>query len=153
MEAAAEADEQADKAAVEAQRQEARRQAAAEGLVLQPSDSPSGFHGVCFDKSRGYKARPWRGGKHVYLGIFATPEEAALCVARAKANQGEAVGAGAAGAEAKEPSSSHSRHLAAAGGRTHSGCAPRFGRAHVGDAVRGEPACAQAVGGPGADAR
>ena len=29
-----------------------------------------------------YKAEVWRGGKHAYLGSFATAEEAALCVAR-----------------------------------------------------------------------
>ena len=34
-----------------------------------------------------YEARVWRGGKHVYLGYFATAEEAALCVARSPEGQ------------------------------------------------------------------
>ena len=33
-------------------------------------------------RSKPYEAKDKRGGKHVYLGTFATAEEAALCVAR-----------------------------------------------------------------------
>ena len=63
--------------------EEALRQAEAEGLTLQPSDSTTGFKGVVFDSSRSkpYQAKMWRGGKHVHLGTFATAEEAALCYA------------------------------------------------------------------------
>ena len=66
--------------------EEAVRQAAAEGLTLLRSESSnSGYVHVTFNsrcKSKPYKADVRRGGKPVYLGYFATPEEAALCYAR-----------------------------------------------------------------------
>ena len=63
---------------------EALRLAEAEGLTLQPSDNVAGFKGVHFKsgKSKPYVAQVKRGGNCVYLGAFATAEEAALCYAR-----------------------------------------------------------------------
>jgi len=60
------------------------RQAAAEGLTLQPSDNRTGYHGVCkaADGSKPFDARVQRAGKQVHLGTFATAEEAALTYAR-----------------------------------------------------------------------
>ena len=60
---------------------EALAQAEAEGLTLIRSDNQSGFRNVFVDsdcKVRPYEARVWRDGKCVYLGHFATAEEAAL---------------------------------------------------------------------------
>ena len=65
--------------------EEAVRQAQAEGLTLQRSDSSTGFKGVYFmsrGKSKPYKVEVWRGGNLVYLGSYTTAEEAALCYAR-----------------------------------------------------------------------
>jgi len=71
---------------------EAVRQAEAEGLTLLRSDSSSGYKGVTFNSNRNlakpYQAHVYRGrskvafGTKVYLGHFATAEEAALCYAR-----------------------------------------------------------------------
>jgi len=66
--------------------EEALRQAEAEGLTLLRSESSStGYKGVSFNgscKSKPYQAEVRRGGKKVYLGCYATPEEAALYYAR-----------------------------------------------------------------------
>jgi len=69
--------------------EEALRQAEAEGLTLLKSESSStnstGFKGVAFNgvnKSKPYRVQVCRVGKKVYLGCFATAEEAALCYAR-----------------------------------------------------------------------
>jgi len=76
--------------------EEAVRQAEAEGLALLPSESSStGYKGVFFDSRTRHVRKPYvtrvrRGGKHVYLGNFATPEEAALHVARDSAAQAAA---------------------------------------------------------------
>ena len=63
-----------------------RSQAQAEGLTLLKADNQTGYFGVYLQSKPGqpkpYKAKVWRGGKLVYLGSFATPEEAALCIAR-----------------------------------------------------------------------
>merc|ERR1740139_929353 len=65
---------------------EALAEAEAEGLTLvRSSASQSGFLNVCMNagsKVRPYQASVWRDGKKVYLGYFATAEEAALHVAR-----------------------------------------------------------------------
>ena len=59
----------------------------AEGLTLLKADTKTGYFGV-YHKSgqpkpdRVQVRRRWRGGKKVHLGHFATPEEAALCLAR-----------------------------------------------------------------------
>ena len=65
--------------------EEARQQAQAEGLTLLKADNKTGYFGVHLahpGKPKPYQARVRRGGKLVYLGCFATAEEAALCVAR-----------------------------------------------------------------------
>ena len=64
---------------------EALAQAEAEGLTLARSDNQSGFRHVSVHPE--YKVRPFcasvtRDGKRIYLGCFATAEEAALHVAR-----------------------------------------------------------------------
>ena len=65
---------------------EALRQAEAEGLTLLQSESgSSGYKGVAFNsrgKAKPYRALVWRRGQQVFLGCYATAEEAALCVAR-----------------------------------------------------------------------
>jgi len=62
------------------------RQAEAEGLTLLRSErSSTGYKGVHFHgscKSKPYWAKVCRGGRQVFLGLFVTPEEAALCYAR-----------------------------------------------------------------------
>ena len=65
--------------------QEARQQAQAERLTLRVAENKTGYRGVHLanpGKPKPYQARVSRGGKKVYLGMFATAEEAALCVAR-----------------------------------------------------------------------
>ena len=60
-------------------------QAEAEGLTLLKADNKAGYYGVSLihpGQPKPYKAQVTRGGKAVYLGGFATAEEAALCVAR-----------------------------------------------------------------------
>ena len=66
-------------------REEARQQAQAERLTLRAADSRTGYYGVSLPNPgcpKPYQARVKRVGKDVYLGSFATAEEAALCVAR-----------------------------------------------------------------------
>ena len=67
--------------------EEARQQAAAEGLTLQVSNNKAGYKDVAINvgRSRPFEAKAWRGGDKVHLGSFATAEEAALCVARESA--------------------------------------------------------------------
>ena len=61
---------------------EARATAAAEGLELVPSpSSKTGFKGVCRLRRR-FVAKISENGTIRFLGLFATPEEAALCYAR-----------------------------------------------------------------------
>ena len=66
--------------------EEALRQAEAEGLTLLRAEGShsTGYKGVSLDsgKPRPYVAKAWRAGKQVYLGCFATAEEAALVLAR-----------------------------------------------------------------------
>ena len=72
--------------------EEARQQAKAENLTLLLADNKTGYFGVYHQPSRPnpYKAELRRGGKVVYLGSFATTEEAALCVARSPEGQAAA---------------------------------------------------------------
>ena len=74
--------------------EEAVRQAGAEGLTLLRSErSSTGYKNVTFSSSsrvKLYQAQLWRGGKMVHLGMFVTPEEAALCYARTSAAQAAA---------------------------------------------------------------
>ena len=68
----------------------ARSQAEAEGLTLLKADNTTGYFGVVLAHPgypKPYKAQVRRGGKQVSLGIFATAEEAALCVARTPEGQ------------------------------------------------------------------
>jgi hypothetical protein len=62
------------------------RQAAAEGLTLQPSDNNSGYLSVRKNsdgrKPKPFQAMVWRASKDVHLGYFGTAEEAALAYAR-----------------------------------------------------------------------
>ena len=51
------------------------------GISLEPSSNAAGYRGVKVStrsKSRPFQANVKRGGKNVYLGNFATAEEAAL---------------------------------------------------------------------------
>ena len=71
------------------------QQAEAEGLTLLRSENSStGYKYVSFNskrcKSKPYQAHMKRGGKLVHLGLCATPEEAALVVARASEAQAAA---------------------------------------------------------------
>eukprot|EP00964_Phaeocystis_antarctica_P011119 scaffold6115_cov57-Phaeocystis_antarctica.AAC.4 len=78
--------------------EEARQQAQAEGLTLLVADNKTGYFGVCHQsgKPKPYQAQVKRGGKYVYLGYFATAEEAALCIARSPEGQAAAQKAAAA---------------------------------------------------------
>ena len=72
----------------------ARQQAHAEKLTLLVADNSTGYFGVRLYNKPGqpkpYQAKVWRDGKDVYLGSFATAEEAALCVARSPEGQAAA---------------------------------------------------------------
>ena len=70
----------------------ARQQAKDEGLTLRvaTSENKTGFSGVSLSRPlchplRPYRAQVWRGDKMCWVGRFATPEEAALAIARAVA--------------------------------------------------------------------
>eukprot|EP00964_Phaeocystis_antarctica_P101387 scaffold66872_cov55-Phaeocystis_antarctica.AAC.1 len=73
--------------------EEARQQAQAEGLTLLVAKNKTGYYAVLHSqpgRPKPYQAQVWRGGKDVYLGMFATAEEAALCVARSPEGQAAA---------------------------------------------------------------
>ena len=79
--------------------EEARQQAQAEGLTLLKADNKAGYFGVSLanpGQPKPYEARVRRGGTTVYLGSFATAEEAALCVARSPEGRAAADRAAAA---------------------------------------------------------
>jgi hypothetical protein len=105
--------------------EEARQQAEAEGLTLPMSDSKTGYFGV-YHNQRGqpkpYMAQVWRGGKMVYLGIFATTEEAALCVARSPEGRAAAMRAAPAppltGEEARQQAQAEGLTLLKADNKT-----------------------------------
>ena len=62
-------------------------------LTLRVADNKAGYFGVSLDqraKTNPYLAQVRRGGKMVYLGSFATAEEAALCIARSPEGQAAA---------------------------------------------------------------
>ena len=76
--------------------EEARQQAEAEGLTLLKADNKAGYYSVHLaypGRPKLYQVRVSRGG---HLGMFATAEEAALCVARSP--EGQAAAKKAAGA-------------------------------------------------------
>jgi len=63
---------------------EARHRQQAEELTLLVAKNTTGYFGARLNKPgrpKPYQARVKRDGKEVYLGTFATAEEAALCVA------------------------------------------------------------------------
>jgi len=66
-----------------------RSQAEAEGLTLLEADNKTGYFGVSHQpgKHKPYLAQVSRGGNVVSLGMFATAEEAALCIARSPEGQ------------------------------------------------------------------
>jgi hypothetical protein len=71
----------------------ARQQAQAEKLTLVVADNKTGYFDVYLNnpgQPKPYQVQVWRGGKKVYLGYFATAEEAALCVARSPEGQAAA---------------------------------------------------------------
>ena len=66
-------------------RSQAEHDAEADGLTLVKADNKTGYYGVKLNQTSStnpYVARVKRGGKIVYLGSFATAEEAVLCIAR-----------------------------------------------------------------------
>ena len=72
----------------EAQAEAAEAQAEAEGLTLQRSENQTGYVGVYVNTSnkvKPFEARVRRGGQRVFIGHFATAEEAALEVALVRA--------------------------------------------------------------------
>ena len=75
-----------------------RLQAVAEGLTLLKADNKAGYFGVHHHhgKHKPYQVQVSRGGTMVYLGSFATAEEAALCVARTPEGRAAAKRAAAA---------------------------------------------------------
>merc|ERR1740117_2220442 len=76
----------------EAQAEAAENQAEAEGLTLQRSENQTGYVGVYVNTSnkvKPFEARVRRGGQRVFIGHFATAEEAALEVARVVADEPE----------------------------------------------------------------
>jgi len=67
-------------------REQALRQAQAEGVTLRRADNKTGYANVYvnYARTKPYHAQVSRMGSHITLGSFATPEEAALCVARSQ---------------------------------------------------------------------
>ena len=87
--------------------EEAWQLAQVEKLTLLVAESTTGYFGVLLDKPgnpKPYQARVKRGSKRVYLGNFATAEEAALCVARSSVGQAARYRAGRARGERSSPS-------------------------------------------------
>ena len=87
-------------------REEARQQAQAEGLTLIVARNTAGYRGVTYQNtghSKPFQAQVQRGGKTVYLGLFATAEEAALCAARSLEGHATAGRAAAALCVARQP--------------------------------------------------
>ena len=61
-------------------------------MSLRKADNPSGYVGVAVlsGRPKPFQVEVIRGGKQVYLGCFATAEEAALCIARSPEGQAAA---------------------------------------------------------------
>jgi len=79
----------------------ARQQAQAEELTLLVADNKTGYFNVHLGKPgkpKPYQVRARRDRKMVHLGMFATAEEAALCVARSPEGRAEAAKRAAAAA-------------------------------------------------------
>ena len=74
---------------------EARQRVLAEGLTMRTANNQTGFFGVRLHKPgtpKPYLARVSSLGKEVVLGLFATAEEASLCVARSPEGRAAAAG-------------------------------------------------------------
>ena len=111
--AQAEAEAKAARAQAQAQAQaqaptseEVRQQAQVEELTLLVAENRTGYFGVSLLSQAGTRTKPYQaavkcGGKMVYLGCFATAEEAALHVARSP--EGRAAAGRAAAAAARPP--------------------------------------------------
>ena len=109
--------------------EEARQQSQAEGLtLLRVAQNKTGYFGVSLlsqpGKLKPFQAQLKRGGKVVYLGHFATAEEAALCVARSP--EGQVAARRAASAESRGelpavPSGAIPREKGTAGASSTSG--------------------------------
>ena len=91
--------------------------ATAEELTLLVANNTTGFFGVYHHpgRSKPYEAQVRRGGKMLYLGHFATVEEAALCVARSW--EGEEEHGQYAQEEEQEKEQEESFHFAGSKGR------------------------------------
>ena len=75
---------------------EAREQALAEELMMRRASNQTGYYGVTLDKPgqpKPYRAQVRYRGKNVHLGLFATAEEASLCIARSPEGQAAAAAA------------------------------------------------------------
>eukprot|EP00964_Phaeocystis_antarctica_P120322 scaffold84088_cov69-Phaeocystis_antarctica.AAC.1 len=95
----------------------ARQQAQAEKLTLLVAECETGYFGVRLGtsgRSKPYYAGVRRDGKQVYLGCFATAEEAALCIARTPEGQVAAQRAVAAAGAAAPLTSEEARQQAQA---------------------------------------
>ena len=104
----AQAKAKAEKAAARLTAPQALAAAAREGLTLVPADNATGFMCVSKDGNH-FKAEIKKEGVVEYLGTFATPEEAALMVAKRLGIQGSAAAAAAAagkGSSRKRPAES-----------------------------------------------
>jgi hypothetical protein len=94
---------------------ESRAAAAAEGFELVPSSSnQTGFSGVSKKVCGKYVAQIREHGKVRHLGIFATPEEAALCYARHVGAERVATEAEEARSEGPQPLTADEARAAAA---------------------------------------
>ena len=104
----AQAKAKAEKAAARLTASQALAAAAREGLTLVPADNATGFMGVSKNGNQ-FKVEINKEGVKKYLGTFATPEEAALIVAKRLGIQGSAAAAAAAagkGSSRKRPAES-----------------------------------------------
>jgi hypothetical protein len=75
---------------------EVREQALAEGLMMRRASNQTGYYGVSLHKPgqpKPYRAQVRYRGKNVHLGLFATAEEASLCIARSPEGQAAAAAA------------------------------------------------------------
>ena len=90
----AQAKAKAEKAAARLTASQALAAAAREGLTLVPADTDTGFMYVHRHANQ-YKVKICEGDKMHYLGLFATPQQAALEVARRLGKEGSAAAAAA----------------------------------------------------------
>ena len=99
--------------------EEALQRARAEGLTLLVAENQAGYFGVAYlapAQHRPYRAAIRRGDTMAYLGRFATPEEAALHVARLPEGKAAAKKAAAKAAAPPPPTSEQVQQQARAEG-------------------------------------